>query len=423
VNPLAFLENVDLQTLSQSIREIIADPTSNLTAAVLLVGVVSIILLILVIVVLLLLAPGADEDEDEDEDEEGGETPGEGEAEAAPVVTEPEAEPVPVKPVPEWRRRLNRGLLRLSLFAIPLLVIGALVSGYVITSQTSYCLSCHSRQMAGLEKSDPMGFSEAPKPVHGKVACVRCHEDDQFWGAAGNTFDRARHVVAYVAGKRAGSNASVPSGRCLSCHQVVLSKSVGDAGRGLVMSHAEPEAAGVPCRECHENVGHYPDAKRPAMSSCLRCHDGAKVASECKTCHTKEPAVAASDRRSFAANARITREDCGGCHSQRKCDACHGLRMPHDQVFLAYGHAKLAAFDGREKWCWPCHVEGDCGKCHLTNGRLPGYWGHTSGTDWKWRHATITPSGVVAGCGCHGRSPWVKRGQDYCLECHPPGIR
>lgn len=420
MNPLAFLKNLDLQTLGQSIREVIADPASNLTAAVLLVGVVSIVLLILVIVVLLLLAPGSEEDEEDEEAEEGAEEPISGDEAAASA---PEIEEAPERPIPEWRRRLRRIAMRVSLFAIPLLLVAAFVSGYLITSQTRYCLSCHSQQMSAFEETDPTGLTASPKPVHPKVACVRCHEDDQLWGAVGNTFDRTRHVVAFVAGKRTGRNASVPSGRCLTCHEAVTKKAVADTGRGLVMSHAEPEAAGVPCRECHENVGHYPAAKRPAMSSCLRCHDGAKVASECKTCHTKEPALAASDRRSFAANARITREDCGGCHDQKKCDACHGLRMPHDKVFLAYGHAKLAAFDGREKWCWPCHVEGDCGKCHLTNGRLPGYWGHTSGTDWKWRHGRITPPKAVAGCGCHGRSPWVQRGQDYCLECHAPGIR
>ncbi|MDO8963140.1 MAG: hypothetical protein Q7W30_01470 [Coriobacteriia bacterium] len=94
--------------------------------------------------------------------------------------------------------------------------------------------------------------------------------------------------------------------------------------------------------------------------------------------------------------------------------------MPHDITFLSYDHARFAGFD-KKVLCWRCHTEGDCGRCHQTS--RTGYWGHGTGKQWKEGHKVSVPPGALAGCGCHGRSPWVKRRQDYCLACHAPGIR
>lgn len=427
MNPLGFLSNLDWSSVSQSLSEIIADPASNLTAAVLLVGIASVLLLIPIILVLFFLTR-ADEDADDmsddegfsDSDEESSES--ESEAEVATTVSESEeshADEMATQP----RRRitlppaLRKTLLVAAGIAVPLLVVGSLAGGYVLSAQNGYCTSCHVEQAPVVAQPASSTAETVTVPVHEGVRCTSCHEESQAWGFIGNSFSRARHLVAFALGKRSSGGGQVPSSRCVNCHERAMSLITQDESRGLLMSHKEPLAAGVACRDCHADSGHSTAAGGPRMSICLTCHDGEKVSSDCKTCHTKEPALATNERRSFAANARVTRQDCTGCHDLKKCDACHGLRLPHDQTFLKYGHSRIAAFDGK-KLCWRCHVLADCSKCHeVATGRV---WGHAQ--NWKEQHKVI-PDGVLAGCGCHGRSPYVQRKQDYCLQCHPPGIR
>lgn len=416
-----WLTNFDISGFVQTLREVVADPTSNLALAVLLLGMVSLVLLILVILILFFLAGAREEDEEEEpEDDDGFHSPGEEEQPATKVAEKAEIEEPVTPPAPP--SRFARALSTAGAVLVPILVLAAVVGGYAVTSQDRYCLSCHAGQ---LEKSSALtttahaggaGLSKS----HARVNCVACHEGPQVWGAVGNSIDRLRHLAMFVAGVRTAKDATVDSRRCLGCHQAVAKGVLTDKNTGVKVSHAEPLAQGAECRECHVTAGHVQDARGPGMSACLRCHDAKTAKAECSTCHVGEPARASVDRREFVPQQIIGKGDCSGCHDQQKCDACHGLRMPHDIQFLAWGHARQAAFDGKVL-CWRCHVLGDCGKCHET---APGrYWGHTSGTSWKELHATITPKGAIAGCGCHGRSPFVKSGQDYCLECHPPGIR
>lgn len=439
------LRGLDLSSFLQSVREVIADPTSNLVLAVLLLGIASLVLLILVIFVLFLLA-GTSEDEEEAEGEgEEGLTEEERAAALLEVETLPsgatvegvgETTPSPEAPVEaaaetpagvesgqKPARKPSRTLAVLGALVVPVLIVAGIAGGYVITAQNRYCESCHANQLAKQTAVDGVadahfGLSNA----HAKARCVACHEGDQVTSAFGNSSDRLRHLAYFVAGRRTGRNAAVDPRHCLSCHERIETTVILDAKRGVKMSHKEPLAAGANCRECHTDQGHVAGAPSPGMSACLRCHDDSNASASCATCHTREPSVAASSNRLFAPQRIVSKGDCGGCHDQKKCDACHGLRMPHDIQFLQYGHSKQAAFDGK-KLCWRCHTMGDCGRCHQTDPNTANFWGHTSGRDWLTRHQTIVPPGAVAGCGCHGRSPYVKSGQDYCLQCHPPGIR
>lgn len=414
---------LDTEAMLQSLREVIAEPTSNLTLSVLLISVVSLVLLILVVVILLFVV-GGDEDDEDDEDAE----PGIREARADDVVvltgTAPKAQPRLVRtPLVRSDSRLGRVLTVAGASLVPLMLFAAFVVSYGISSRDAYCLTCHSAELSALSESDDS--TSAPDPrgtgAHAGVACVDCHERGQIAGAVGNTLDRSRHLVAFAVGRREGSGGQIPTERCLGCHDGLLDEVVANAERGLLMSHAEPVEAGVPCGECHRDSGHRTDVLEPGMSACLRCHDDVTAAAACETCHTKETSFAARDRRVFVATDTINKGDCGGCHAQDTCDACHGMRMPHDIEFLSYEHARSAGFDKKE-FCWRCHTQDDCGKCHQVRPRSVGYWGHTTGDSWKREHYNVPPNSV-AGCGCHGRSPYVKRGVDYCLACHEPGIR
>ncbi len=418
---------LDTEAMLQSLREVIAEPTSNLTLSVLLISVVSLVLLILVIIILLFVVGGEDDEEDE---------VGEDEAEGVRGALELEGEPVDssAEAPPAAKRRtisippdsaLGRALAAVGALIVPVIVLVALVVGYGISAQDTYCLTCHGGQLAErAPAASTPGASTAESSEtgpHASTRCVACHEAGQVQGAVGNALDRARHLVAFVSGRREGRAALVPSKRCAECHASIESTVVADTERGVRMSHAEPLSAGVPCSECHRTVGHSPDAHEPGMSACLRCHDDESASAACPTCHTKETSFAARSRRVFAPTQTISRGDCGGCHSQKKCDDCHGMRMPHDIEFLSYEHARYAGFEKKE-FCWRCHTQDDCGKCHQVKPLSVGYWGHGDGWWWKREHYNVPP-GTVAGCGCHGRSPYVKARKDYCLACHEPGIR
>lgn len=423
------LQSVDFGAVWQTVSEAVADPTSNLVVALMLLGFVGVTLLILVLSILMLLA-GSAGDEDEDEDEEGSQEQADETADDVAAASAPDSTVAPAQPVTaeggsavvEPSSRARRLAMTLGALLIPLLVVGSLIGGYVITAQDRYCISCHAAQSGAVSTTaEGTGADgQAATPLHAGVRCVACHESSQLTGVLGNSLDRARHLSAFAMGVRAGADATVDPARCLECHDSIASRTTIDLKRGIKMSHREPLAAGSDCAECHPDAGHRPAAKGLGMSACLRCHDDKSAKASCITCHTGEPSQASLTKRTFASAQIISKGDCSGCHGQSTCDSCHGLRMPHDIKFLSYDHARYAGFDKRVL-CWRCHVEGDCGRCHQTSSQS--YWGHTSGTSWKKLHQTITPPGVIAGCGCHGRSPYVKSGQDYCLACHPPGIR
>jgi len=407
------LGSIDPQAIMQTLQEVVADPASNLVVALLLLGLVSLLLLI-IIVVLLLFVGSTDDDEDEDSHDAEPELSAsdEDEVEVSVEASNPDAKPRLVGP------RTRRTLGVLGALAIPALIIAAASSAYIVTAQDSYCVRCHPDQRSLSAVTKTTEASDAPAvQVHGNVRCVSCHEGSQAAGVIGNVVDRMRHIAAYATGKRGGQFAAVPDDRCLGCHTTIAQGVTLDKQRGIRVSHAQPIESGVQCRECHPDAGHIPTAVGGGMSVCVRCHDGKKAPAKCSTCHSKDTALAGTEDRIFASASIVTKGDCGGCHTQKTCDSCHGIRMPHDQAFLAGGHARLAGFE-KKVFCFRCHVVNDCGKCHsIATGRP---WGHGEG--WKAIHMNVTP-GTVAGCGCHGRSPYVQQGQDYCLACHDAGIR
>lgn len=408
--------SIDPQTLAQTIRDVVADPASNLVLAVLLLSLVSLVLLIIVVVILMLVT-GVDDDEDEEADELAEYALPEDPEEVRQRAEQAAAEPT--KPARKRRDpRVQRALTVAGAVFVPLLLVAAFASSYVITAQDDYCVRCHPEQQKSRLVRPSKDAPDTLAEIHPKTRCVACHEGPQASAFIANSADRVRHVAAYVRGARGGTFAVVPSSRCRSCHERAVTTLVRDSNRGLVVSHAEPIAAGVQCRECHANAGHLPDARTGGMSVCVRCHDGKNAPAKCETCHTKDTAYAGDQDRTFTAQLIVNKGDCGGCHAQKICDACHGIRMPHDIAFLAGGHARSAGFE-KKRLCWRCHVVQDCGKCHGSISAT-GVWGHPS--NWRSIHMKVTP-GLVAGCGCHGRSPYVRAGQDYCLACHSPGIR
>lgn len=375
----------------EAVKEVIAAPMANLSAAMLLLAALALLLLIVVTILALLILPSP---------------------------KPPRTQRVRQHAEPAARsRRVRRSAGAATM--IGALVAVAIAVGYMGTSRDEYCLSCHEQKARSQEQADARSSlaTETAPLVHAGVRCVACHEDALPLGFAASVAARMRWTVKGLTGADPEAvQPGVPARRCLACHRSIMSRTTESTATGVVMSHKEPVEAGAPCVECHMNAGHTPGAQGVSMNTCLRCHDGRAASADCGECHKKDVAFAAGQRRTFPFVHLPPITDCGGCHDQKTCDACHGLRMPHPQDFIAGEHARYAGFE-KKNLCWRCHTLADCGQCHSVKAPGMGAWGHGTGNWWRYEHGRVTPEGAQAGCGCHGKSPYARAG-NYCKACH-----
>lgn len=295
-----------LTTLVSAALDVIADPTSNLTAAVFLMAAVVLLVLIVVLVAIIAMLPGARRHHTpagDGSDRAGGD---ESAVEDDPVAPA-ECTQSPVAASRCTQRARNAG----GTWVIAIGLVAALGSGYVVTAQSSYCLACH----------DGVRPEEQGVP-HSDAACIRCHEDTL--ALATNTVRRGLDIVAHYGLVSSAYDAHVPSARCCSCHRDIDDGVVLNEETGVMMSHAEPLEAGYACADCHHSDSHADMAAPIGMMVCIACHGSESVSAECDTCHAKD--TSAASRRAgerIYGTATITRSDCEGCHSMDVCTLCH----------------------------------------------------------------------------------------------------
>jgi len=395
-----------------TLRQVIVDPTSNLTAAVLLLAAIVLVALIIVLALLLWVTGGRREESYDDEHEEGGHPAVERDAEEyeypelsaelAPVLPgENRAAPAkaapPAGPVTRWLA--GRG----GTYAIWAIVAVAVVAAFIGTSTDSYCVdACHAGTTAAKTRA---------KDPHKAVSCVSCHEDRGLTAPVVSSVQRIAHGAQRVVPGIHAYGGAVPAERCLTCHALIQRDVVTVADLGVRMSHKEPLAGGMTCGDCHEAAGHGGTLAK-GMAPCIACHDGKKASSACTSCHVSDTskAVRASDRRRMFPRITVVATDCGGCHDQKTCDNCHGLRMPHAERFVKWEHARYAGFE-KKQVCWRCHSTADCGTCHSDFG--------AHSPDWVTRHRLESRASQ---CGCH----WPRMPEDakvatrgsFCALCH-----
>lgn len=387
--------NESLKRLPQfidSIPDILRNPSGNPVQATILLGIVVVfILIILVSVVLALMRPS-------EEDEES--WPQEGEEDAAETAT---AQPM------SWLTVTS---------IIVLTVLAVLVVAGISTSASDACASCHTDTEHTAATSDP----------HEDVSCVSCHEGGGLIARVTvNVATRAEHLVlARIAPQRvAGYGRPVASDGCARCHADEIEGTSTNRVRGIRVSHKEPLAARAQCVDCHALAAGVVGAKTVGMAPCLRCHDGKTAKAECAVCHTGDPATAItpSAPAGSMASALVPNPQCGGCHTDMsKCDACHGIRMPHSFEFIAYGHARPAAIDiwnngsAGAKTCRKCHYPGhsNCQNVGCHSGPLPSH----ASPSWRTDHRYNSWSGAATACSCHQWRPWDHNGMTYCQICH-----
>lgn len=406
------------ERLLTSLRQVVANPAANPRAAVLVFAIVAVLVMILVLMVVLLLIRYRERrawaeweawEAGHPEDVEGAPI------ELVPGWDENEyeyPELVPALPAQEQtpvRRSPFGSLLRRSGLWVAAAMVGtALIIGYVGSGTTGFCAgTCHSGDaVATLHAADP----------HSQVDCTRCHEDAPPLGLPSSLVLRSSHMLQKLIGGLHTYAGPVPSTRCLACHDNIGKGLAISDSSGVRMDHSQPIAAGMSCDDCHLHAGHHAAADLPRMSTCLTCHDGHLAPSRCASCHTRDVGLlSASSRRLFSRINLPQKVDCGACHVETTCDACHGIRLPHPDRFTAWGHASVAAFQGKSA-CERCHVRRDCLKCH---GEFTGPTA-AHGPAWRTNHAN---NPFNAQCYCHwSRLPAeAKMRGSYCAVCHPQG--
>lgn len=396
------LLELDLGEAWVFIVDVVRNPATNVTAFALILAAITVVMLVVVLLLLLVFMSGSDEDEDE-EAREIAATP------VAPVVA---AEVVPLTPEQLRERRVKRTIASL----VWLLIFGVVwVVGGTVSRANTLCLSCHAGTIHVLAAQE-----ETKGDPHGEVACVSCHETPNIVASVTTAVPgRAMHFVGgFVRESYAtGYGAPVANRSCAGCHEDILTGVFVNEERGVRVSHAEPLEARALCSDCHTPrpgtgvINRY----TVGMDPCMRCHDQEVASAECSFCHTKDVGHAVQTAGTFKPQRHDQKIDCGGCHDQRTCDACHGMRMPHSIDFMGAGHARAGVEDiwfNEGKLCSRCHTDTrrPCTKCHNT---MPSH-----GVDYMPEgHQSADPNNN--GCDqCHGKNAWIV-GRNYCGLCHP----
>jgi nitrate/TMAO reductase-like tetraheme cytochrome c subunit len=404
-------------TLLGTLRDALAGPSPNPTVAFALLALLTIAVLLALVLLLLAFTRPVPTDRDdtlEDADERAGAQPTQADADdyeypelvsggTASRIAEPEEGNGYGGGGGRRRRRIAGTWVAVAVAATLLAV------SFAATSTDRYCTgACHAHQAA---------VQAHARDTHVGVACVTCHEDASIAGAFGAPFARTGHVLRRVVSGLGSRMAPVSSGSCLGCHSGIRGRTVSVTALDIRMSHDAPLAAGMSCADCHTGTGHDSGAPAaPGMTTCAPCHDGETAASSCTTCHPADASRARrpSDARRVYATVKLDpMTECGACHDQTACDACHGMRLPHTAEFKAWSHARAASFDGR-KACQRCHTTSDCTKCHpevAVGTAAP----HPA--DWKTSHQSQPGNSA---CECHWRRlPDAGRSRGtYCLVCH-----
>lgn len=405
-----------LADLPSYLLYLLIHPTFNLTAALLLYGIIAVLLLLTLVASIMFLTRRPEEVEADDEPDvdaltkfdelDSGERFEGIEERPAPSTT---AERLPRPKRPPLSARAKQ-VLAIGIVLTVLVAWG--VTGYT-TSDSELCKSCHwpAAQHAMAAKGTDL---------HAGTPCVSCHERGGVFGRyVVSVPSRVIHFIESQDSAPVHEYGQVTTSACSACHAKALEKQTASKARGLLMSHKEPLASGATCIDCHTLRGGIVGTHNQGMAPCLRCHDSKTVSNECNVCHDEKAASAARARTTSFTDVQIPNVKCGGCHDEKQsCDPCHGLRMPHTKEFMATGHARAGVVDfwyNGGKTCSKCHTKTrrSCQNCHSSIlGRAHGE-GNGLASGHKVSQSTSCNS-------CHGQYAFIST-RDFCKDlCHTP---
>lgn len=320
--------------------------------------------------------------------------------------------------------------------------------GLIYSAQPTFCAQCHEM---GPE------FNTWESSSHAKVPCMSCHEGARPWNLPHKVSSMIQ-VYLHVTGKvpdQIKIHGKIENHVCQDCH--TATREVTPSG-DLTIPHAKhSKIEGMLCQDCHAGVAHagintrFPDLHpasmelseiasrmkprdfRPAMTSCINCHDEREATLSCESCHKgiKTPATHQSQewRFSHGPEAMQAVSECLFCHDivngkhatreprpilavreNNVCLDCHLQRPPNHTDAWALGHREPAAADKQP--CLVCHDQvrtpGSkaekvvaCAECHNSNHPKP----------FIQEHVTVVKQGGMSQCfRCHDARS--------CSNCH-----
>lgn len=296
----------------------------------------------------------------------------------------------------------------LVLFASSIVVAFSLLFFVKVTSQPSFCKSCHVMEPY---------FEAWETSTHANVTCIECHIPPGFEGTVHSKFLAVSMVANYFTGvyKRSKPWAEIEDRSCLrsGCHDTRLLESTEDF-RGVKFDHKphiEELRRGkqLRCTSCHSNIvqGEHISVNE---SACFLCHFKPDTLgfptdlATCTNCHNPPTGVMAADT-SFDHTEMLARKaDCSSCHAsevagdgfvpRERCNSCHAelqhIERYNDVEFVHQKHVtdrkvectachiqirhgkEAVAFASAERTCSQCHGKPDDAIERVWRGDLPG---------------------------------------------------
>jgi hypothetical protein len=291
----------------------------------------------------------------------------------------------------------------------------------------------------GLRRGGPAAFPHRAHAVAG-VSCARCH--------AGIDAPGTGLHLPTAASCTAGCHVRPHDPRpCLGCHATPgTAAALAEAKAHLRFDHARhASSAAGNCMRCHDGVAVDAARLRPPMATCFRCHDDARAARTCGTCHRDLPEEGTLPQshlahegdwlREHGARAASSGDLCSACHRESFCAGCHGRTAPVVPAALRLadpgrasvhraGFAARHALEARSApgACSGCHAPERCAACHverrvtgtgLGSPHPPGWVGLAGADNRHGREARRDPAGCAS---CHGGA-----GEQLCVRCHAEG--
>ena len=312
----------------------------------------------------------------------------------------------------------------------------------VASACASISLACVAGCMLlGAPRAKTFGFDHRLHVGEQGLECINCHQEARRSDDPGMPEPEACEVCHEEIDAEKGPESRVARLFDGETFRALHAAKLADEN---VFSHARHVAAGVECSACHADVaeGERVTADmRLSMDDCVGCHARRGVAGECATCHREidaDWAPASHADHWMRAHGRVVRggcertdEDCGLCHSESTCVACHKVLPPenHDVHWRLRGHGVVARID-RES-CAACHARDSCERCHAETPPQShvGSFGAPLATHCFSCHFPLRGEGCVV-CHQDTRShrlaapkpddPFHARGMD-CRQCHGVG--
>jgi len=252
-------------------------------------------------------------------------------------------------------------LVRLGIAAL-LITVFVLVPGFVATR------SGFLGRYTGLSKAHETWSTS----VHAQAACQECHVPPAW---TSQTVYAGRMVgefyLSLVLRSREPKLLKTPTNEaCAKCH--IDLRTVSPSGDLNIPHRAHVNVLKLKCVQCHKDLVHTTNPAgnhTPAMSGCLKCHDGKTAKNACSACHTNK----SLPENHKAANWVIVHPtkqnevDCAKCHkwTEKWCAQCHATRpRSHTKTWRSQHGKKIE----QRRNCEVCHEGPFCVRCH---GEVP----------------------------------------------------